>query len=185
MRIISGILKGKKLSFLNLPNTRPLKDIVKESIFNIIAHSNLIQIKIQDSEILDMYSGVGSFGIECISRGAKNVTFVEDNKNTLRILNENIKKLSIEKKVFLFPKKTDLFLSHTKKNKFDIIFFDPPFADEKFKEELRLIKNLKLFKKEHLIIIHRERKNQENLENLMKIQLVKNYGRSKVIFGVI
>ena len=66
MRIISGILKGKKLSFLNLPNTRPLKDIVKESIFNVIAHSNLIQIKIQDSEILDMYSGIGSFGIECI-----------------------------------------------------------------------------------------------------------------------
>ena len=115
MRIISGILKGKKLSFLNLPNTRPLKDIVKESIFNVIAHSNLIQIKIQDSEILDMYSGIGSFGIECISRGAKNVTFVEDNKNTLKILNENIKKLSIEKKVFLFPKKTDLFLSQTKK----------------------------------------------------------------------
>ena len=48
-----------------------------------------------------------------------------------------------------------------------------------------MIKNLKLFKNKHLIIIHRERKNQENLDNLIKIQLIKNYGRSKVIFGVI
>ena len=58
-------------------NTRPLKDSVKENIFNIIKHSKKIGIKLENSNILDLYSGIGSFGIECISRGAKKVTFVE------------------------------------------------------------------------------------------------------------
>ena len=186
MRVISGILKGKKLSFLKSSNTRPLKDIVRESIFNVIAHSNLVEIKIKDSEILDMYSGIGSFGIECISRGAKNVTFVENDKDALTVLNKNLNNLSIKEKAFLFPGKTDLFLNQIKKEKkFDIIFFDPPFAEDSFKDELKLIKNLKLFKKKHLVIIHRDKKNQENLESLLKTILIKDYGRSKIIFGII
>ena len=68
MRIISGSLKGKSIKFLKNSNTRPLKDIVKENIFNILTHSNLVNIKIKNSNVLDLYSGVGSFGVECISR---------------------------------------------------------------------------------------------------------------------
>ena len=71
MRIISGKLKGKSLSFLKNSTTRPLKDSVKENIFNILKHSNLINLKIDKANILDLYSGIGSFGLECISRGAK------------------------------------------------------------------------------------------------------------------
>ena len=80
MRIISGNLKGKKLNFLNAPSTRPLKDMVRESIFNTILHSNLINVTIPNSLVLDIYSGTGSFGIECISRGASVVNFVEKDK---------------------------------------------------------------------------------------------------------
>ena len=76
MRIISGKLKGKSLKFIKNLNTRPLKDSVKENIFNILEHSNLIDIKFEKSDILDLYSGFGSFGIECISRGAQKVSFV-------------------------------------------------------------------------------------------------------------
>ena len=71
MRVISGYLKGKNILFLKSSITRPLKDVVKENIFNIIQHSNLIKISLIQSSVLDLYSGVGSFGIECISRGAK------------------------------------------------------------------------------------------------------------------
>ena len=96
MRIITGFLKGKKINFINSPITRPLRDLVKENIFNVILHSNLINVDLLNSKILDLYSGVGSFGIECISRGAKNITFVEKNKTTLEILKKNLKNLKIE-----------------------------------------------------------------------------------------
>ena len=84
MRIISGSLKGKSVQFLKNKVTRPLKDAVKESVFNILKHSNLINVKIENSNVLDLYSGIGSFGLESISRGAKQVTFVE-NDNEINI----------------------------------------------------------------------------------------------------
>ena len=86
MRIISGSLKGKPINFVRNSTTRPLKDSVKENIFNILKHSNQIKIDIEQSNILDLYCGVGSFGLECISRGAKEVTFVEKDKIALNVL---------------------------------------------------------------------------------------------------
>ena len=98
MRIISGFLKGKKINYLKNSNTRPLKDAVKENIFNILKHSNLIIPKIEYSNVLDLYSGVGSFGIECISRGAEKVTFIEKDKFAIKILKENLTRLGINNK---------------------------------------------------------------------------------------
>ena len=66
MRIISGSFKGKKILTPNDDKTRPLKDLTKESIFNIINHSNKFKINFSNSSILDLFSGVGSFGIECL-----------------------------------------------------------------------------------------------------------------------
>ena len=97
MRIISGFLKGKKIDFVKNSTTRPLKDSVKENIFNILKHSNDIRAKVEKSYILDLYSGIGSFGIECISRGAKNVTFVEKDTTATNILKKNLIHLSIFK----------------------------------------------------------------------------------------
>ena len=78
MRIISGYLKGKKIDLPKDDLTRPLKDMVKESIFNIIKHSNDINSKLKEAVVLDLFSGTGSFGLECISRGAKKVIFNEN-----------------------------------------------------------------------------------------------------------
>ena len=75
MRIISGTFKGKKILQPSDKTTRPLKDLTKESIFNIIKHSNLLKIEVENSKVLDLFSGVGSFGLECLSRGASNVFF--------------------------------------------------------------------------------------------------------------
>ena len=95
MRIISGNLKGKKISQPIDRSTRPLRDLVKESIFNLLEHSNKINIKIKDSKILDLFSGSGSFGLECISRGAKKVKFIDNYHNALKILNKNILDLKV------------------------------------------------------------------------------------------
>ena len=86
MRIISGTSKGKKILEPKDINTRPLKDLTKESIFNIISHSNKFNIQLENSNVLDLFSGVGSFGLECLSRGVSNVTFVENYDNVLPIL---------------------------------------------------------------------------------------------------
>ena len=98
MRIISGALKGKPINFLKNLNTRPLKDSVKENIFNILEHLKSINVKISNGKVLDLYSGFGSFGIECLSRGAKKVTFVEYNYETSKILEKNLLNLSLLKR---------------------------------------------------------------------------------------
>ena len=186
MRVIGGNLKNKKLFFSSSTTTRPLRDLVKESIFNIILHSNLFNISLKNSRVLDLYSGIGSFGIECISRGSAKVTFVEKDKNALNILSQNLEKMSIEEKAEVFPDEIKSFFGQIKtKNRFDIVFFDPPFADDKYKEYLKLVKKLKILNKKNLVIIHREKKSLESFENILKVLLSKNYGRSKVIFGVI
>ena len=77
MRIISGFFKGKKILEPIDSKTRPLKDLTKESIFNIIVHSNKFDVQLRDASILDLFSGCGSFGIECLSRGADNIVFIE------------------------------------------------------------------------------------------------------------
>ena len=75
MRIISGLFKGKRILEPKDLKTRPLKDLTKESIFNILIHSNKFNLNLATSNILDLFSGVGSFGIECLSRGVKKVYF--------------------------------------------------------------------------------------------------------------
>ena len=86
MRIIGGKLKGKNISFEKSKITRPLRDSVKENIFNILSHSNLLKINLDGANVLDVYSGIGSFGLECISRGANKVTFIENNSKAVKIL---------------------------------------------------------------------------------------------------
>ena len=90
MRIIGGSLKGKKLFQPIDKDTRPLKDIVKESIFNILQHSVDNKVNLFNSNVLDLFSGTGSFGLECLSRGARKVTFFENHLNSLKILEKNI-----------------------------------------------------------------------------------------------
>ena len=98
MRIISGIFKGSKIYLTKNKITRPLKDMVRESIFNLLTHSNKIYTDLENSNVLDLYSGTGSFGLECLSRKAKFTYFIENKEIALKILEKNIEKLKIKKK---------------------------------------------------------------------------------------
>jgi len=184
MRIISGNLKGRSISFLKSSKTRPLKDSVKENVFNIINHSNLINVKLINSNVLDLYSGIGSFGIECISRGSNSVTFVENDVKALHILNQNLKKLMIQGKTTIYQNKIVSFIKNFRQvNKYEIIFLDPPFAEDFFLEDLKLIKKYELYSKNHLVVIHREKSSCVQLESHLNVLLSKEYGKSKIIFG--
>ena len=129
MRIIGGNFKSKKLFLPKDRNTRPLKDIVKESIFNLIKHSKKINTQIENSMVLDLFSGTGSFGIECISRGAKKVIFFENYPEALKILKKNLNLLKDMNNYEIYEKNFFNFFSSNKNFnlKFDIIFIDPPY----------------------------------------------------------
>ena len=183
MRIISGSLKGKKIDFLKNSITRPLKDSIKENIFNILIHSNNISIKLKNSDVLDLYAGVGSFGIECISRGAGKVTFIEKDNLAFAILKKNLENLSIIKKAKFFNKEIEDILNEKLNRKFNIFFLDPPFKSHEFIKNLILIKKRNLFEANHIVIIHREKGKLDNFSNAIDIIDIKEYGRSKIIFG--
>ena len=184
MRIISGKLKGKKILDPKDNETRPLKDLTKESIFNIIQHSNKFNIKIENSDILDLFSGVGSFGLECLSRGSSYLTFIENYKNVLPVLKKNISNLNYQEKSFIIER--DIFDNvnfDSFNKKFNIIFMDPPYKEKKINLLLSKIIEANILDKDGIVIIHRHKKENDELPQNFKIIEEKNYGISRVIFG--
>jgi len=184
MRIISGSFKGKKILLPKDKLTRPLKDLAKESIFNILKHSKLLNIQLESSNVLDLFSGVGSFGLECLSRGAKNVTFMESYTDVLSVLKKNINNLNQQNQTKVIEK--DIFAENTLKllnDKFDIIFMDPPYKEKKLFFLLNVITELELLNNGGVIIIHRHKKEEDDLPKEFNLILEKNYGISKIIFG--
>ena len=184
MRIIGGNFKGKKILEPKDKETRPLKDLTKESVFNIINHSNKFSVNLEKSYVLDLFSGTGSFGLECLSRKARHVSFVENYKGILPILKKNLSNLKtinnysiIEKNILI----DSYFLE--KKEKFDVIFIDPPYKEQKINVILNNLSKFKTLKPDGIIIIHRHKKEEDNFPEEFKIIEEKNYGISKIIFG--
>ena len=183
MRIISGLYKGKKILEPKDKQTRPLKDLTKESIFNIINHSNKFKINVSNAIVLDLFSGVGSFGLECLSRGVNEVIFVENYLGVLPILKKNLTNLKtidnysiIEEDIF-----SENFLSNLKKS-FDIIFLDPPYKIKNISKLLNKIRTFELLNNNGIIILHRHKDEEENFPINFKIVENKKYGISKIMF---
>ena len=184
MRIISGFYKGKKILEPKDIKTRPLKDLTKESIFNIIIHTKKFKINLEDATILDLFSGVGSFGLECLSRGVKKVIFVENYSGVLPILRKNLSYLKSENNYEILEKNIydeSTFLIF--KNKFDIIFLDPPFKEKRIDPLLKRIKEIDIIKKDGIIIIHRHKKDNQDFNNNFNIVDQRTYGISRIIIG--
>ena len=184
MRIIGGKLRGKLIHNPTDKTTRPLKDMVRESIFNILEHSNNEQIKFKNDIVLDLFSGSGSFGIECLSRGVKKVYFFENYKPSLKVLEKNLHELEIIKNSVIKKMNAyEISKEDIDSEKFDLIYLDPPFKDKNINKLLQKILYLKIAHKNTLIVIHRNKKFKENLTEDFKILREKTYGLSKIIFG--
>ena len=183
MRIISGNFKRKKIYEPKDYKTRPLKDLAKESIFNIITHSNKFNSKIENANILDLFSGVGSFGIECLSRGAKKVVFIENYSKVLPILKKNLNQLNLLQNYEIIEE--DIYKENSLLNliyKFDIIFLDPPYKDKNLYKLFEKIITVKILNKNGIIIIHRHKSEKDVFPPKLKIVEEKKYGISKIIF---
>ena len=152
-------------------STRPLKDIAKESIFNLLTHSIKISFQFEKSNILDLYAGTGSFGLECLSRQAQNVYFVEKEKNVISILKKNIEKLKLitNTKIFVGDVLNIIEKKRFSELKFELIFCDPPFKNLGMEKLIKLILNKNLLNKNGTIILHRNKSTKEKFPRCFKI----------------
>ena len=168
MRVISGKYKGKKLQGFNIEGTRPTMDRVKESLFA------MIQTEIPETKCLDLFAGSGSLGIEAISMGAKSCYFIDNNIEAIKVLKENTK--MIEEDINIIHSDYKKFL-HETKEKFDIIFLDPPYNNKMLNKALKCIEECQVLDKNGIIIC--EYVNEVPEANIPVIK-EKNYGFKKI-----
>ena len=181
MRVISGLVRGTKLYTLEGENTRPTLDRVKEPLFSII------QTEIKDALVLDLFAGSGALALEALSRGARKAVLCDKSYEAIKIIKQNIEKTHFEEKteVYCLDYKKCLF---TVKDKFDIIFIDPPYKLDLAIKSLKIILDNDLLSKDGLIIIETDDKDRElqEIENMnynnIKIVDQRTYGRVKLIF---
>ena len=179
MRIISGKARGTKLYTLEGENTRPTLDRVKESIFNII------QSEIEGSKILDLFAGSGAIGLEFLSRGAESVIFCDNSKEAINIIKKNIEKTHMEGKAQVLNLDFEKCLENNAKEKFDIIYLDPPYNTNYIYKAINKILELNIAKEKCLIIIETddEKRIEQEIKNT-EIEIVdkRKYGRATIIF---
>ena len=120
MRVITGTARGRRLGELEGMDTRPTYDRVKEGLFNII------QFDIEGRRVLDLFAGSGQLGIECLSRGAESCTFVDQRRDAVKLVKENLKKCDLEEGAKVVQGDAIGFLKTTPE-KYHLIFLDPPY----------------------------------------------------------
>ena len=179
MRIITGSAKGRVVKAPEGENTRPTSDRVKESLFNIISK------KIYNSRVLDLFSGTGNLGLEALSRGAKNCTFIEKNNDTYKILSFNVENLGFALNSEMYRRDSFEVLETLGKNnrKYDIIFLDPPYGLGFVEKAVKRIAELKILDKGGIILSECDEKDSipEKIYDL-RIYRTEKYGRTKVYF---
>lgn len=179
MRVISGTAKGTKLNSIESLSTRPTLDRVKEALFNII------QTHLQDSNVLDLFAGSGALGIECLSRGAKHCTFCDKSYESVKMLKKNLQKTKFENKGTILINDYKKCLHSLNRNKFDIIFIDPPYKLDIGVQSINLILEYDILAKDGIIILETDEEEREikELENIkLEVYDVRKYGRVKLIF---
>ena len=180
MRIISGDLKGRRLKSVGKLKIRPPLDKVKQAIFDILKND------IVDKEVLDLFAGSGSLGIEAVSRGAKKVIFVESSFKNQKLLKENINMLNLEDKVEVILANVSKFLDilYEKKEQFDLIFVDPPFLKNWAQKILDKIEKYQILKPEGIVVLHHHKKEIPQTGTLSLIKQRK-FGDNLVSFYIL
>lgn len=132
MRVITGTAKGRRLTTLEGEDIRPTSDKVKGAVFNSI------QFDIEGRAVLDLFAGSGSLGIEALSRGAKKAVFVDLSRDAVRVVNENLEHCRLKENATVFNGDSLSYLKTTRE-KFDIVFIDPPYKKHLAQKALSLV----------------------------------------------
>ena len=179
MRIISGKARGTKLYTLDGTATRPTLDRVKESLFNII------QNDIEDSTVLDLFSGSGAIGLEFLSRGAKRAVLCDSSKDAIKIIKQNVQKTHFEEKVEVYNMEFTKLVERLQNQKFDIIYIDSPYATDFIKISLEKIIEYELVNENTKIIVETDDETRilNQIEKMdVEITDKRKYGRATIIF---
>jgi 16S rRNA (guanine966-N2)-methyltransferase len=179
LRIIAGELKGRKLRSVPGTKTRPTAARIREAIFNILA------FQIQGSRVLDLFAGTGAFGIEALSRGAESVVFVDADTDSISVLQENIKNLSLESlaKTFRWDLTRNLNCLDPLRSNYNLIFMDPPYNKKLIEPALYSLHNSQSIENGARIVVEHSR-----LEPILKSRLPyaisdqRTYGKTLVSF---
>ena len=179
MRVISGTARGTKLNSIQDLSTRPTLDRVKESLFNII------QNDIEDSTVLDLFSGSGAIGLEFLSRGAKRAVLCDSSKDAIKIIKQNVQKTHFEEKVEVYNMEFTKLVERLQNQKFDIIYIDPPYATDFIKISLEKIIEYELVNENTKIIVETDDETRilNQIEKMdVEITDKRKYGRATIIF---
>lgn len=174
MRVISGQKRGKKLETLKGDAVRPTTDKVKESVFNII------QFDVVGSNFLDLFAGSGQIGIEALSRGARQATFVDASKDSINVVKKNLVSADFSKNAVVVSSDSLRFLKTTGE-RFDIAFLDPPYKSNLLKNALPLMPNAMA---ENGIIICEYSVGEDLPDNFADFWLSKTYKYGKIALSV-
>ncbi|OGC85438.1 MAG: 16S rRNA (guanine(966)-N(2))-methyltransferase RsmD [candidate division Zixibacteria bacterium RBG_16_43_9] len=175
MRIISGEKKGARLFSLKKRKIRPTSDKVKGAIFNILS-------SVEDKKILDLFAGSGALGIEALSRGAKEVVFVDSSFTSLDLIRKNLEKLGFKDKSRLIKKNVLRFLKDKFEGRFDLILADPPYGKGLCQKVLEILSEKEFLNAEGVLVIeHHKKEKIEKLGNFILLQ-ERKYGDTLVSF---
>jgi len=176
MRIVAGKYKGIVLNTFDYDNIRPTTDKVREAVFS------KIQFNLHDSVWLDLFGGTGAVGLEALSRGAKEVIVVDDNQNSIYLINKNYAKCKLTPTIIKKSYHKALTQLKYSGKKFDYIYIDPPFDSNYGKDAIKFIAKYQLLKDDGMIIFEHLR-NNDNIEfENYNILDVKSYGTIAVTY---
>ena len=171
MRVISGKYRGKNLTGFDIDGTRPTMDRVKESLFAII------QNKLKDSVVLDLFAGSGSLGIEALSNGSKTAYFVDNNIELINIIKSNTKNMEEDIHIIKSDYKNAIELLKNSNIKFDIVFLDPPYKLNLINDSIKRLIDSDLINKNGLIICEYE---NEEIKSDLELLKNKSYGSKNI-----
>lgn len=177
MRIIGGEYRSRFLITPRGNETRPTLDATKESLFNIL------QGKLEDVTVLDLFAGSGALGLEALSRGAKCAVFCDNSKEAAKALRRNIESLGLENKTEFLLRDWSAALDHLAqdKKKFHIIFLDPPYMAA-YEPVIKKIERINLLDSDGLIILERSKKQLVSLPPHFSIQRTRDYRHTAIDF---
>lgn len=170
MRVITGTARGRKLITLEGDDVRPTTDKVKESLFNII------QFDVEGASFLDLFAGSGQIGIEALSRGARQVVFVDKSKKSIDVIRQNLKTTGFEKNAVVLSSDSIAFLQR-RAEKYDIAFLDPPYSTGLLQKALEFLPNVM---SDNGIIICEAPVHEELPETVGDFRLFRKYSYGKM-----
>jgi 16S rRNA (guanine966-N2)-methyltransferase len=177
MRVISGLYKGRQLKPARHLDIRPATDRVKETIFNVLQ----ARIDFENIAVLDLFAGTGSLGIETASRGATKVILIDDSEESIELIEENIDILKCGD-VCKATETDALRFIDTTKEKFDLIFADPPYAYEGISNIPEKIFSNKLLSASGFLVIEHQKKLTFPAIDGFGIVVQKEFGNTTVTF---